>query len=244
MKNFLSLFIFCIIAIPLYSTEEPFVEPDVAFQRLKEGNERFAKDLSSCPNRDMERRAELSTLQHPFATILGCADSRVSPDVVFDQGVGDLFVVRIAGNVMGPTELDSILYSVKHLKSSLIVVLGHENCGAVHAVLEGQTGDIPAVAKLIEPAIKASKNLPGNRLEKAIKSNVQNVVDQLNSHQLFMDYVQSKKLKIVGGYYKLESGLIEFLAPTTAPSVKPVQPVPAAQPQMEDKSKTSWYKRP
>ena len=94
--------------------------------------------------------------QKPFAIILGCSDSRVSPEILFDQGIGDLFIVRVAGNVAGPVELDSIEYAALYLKSSLVLVLGHENCGAITAVLDGQTKEIEHVADLIAPAIQGT----------------------------------------------------------------------------------------
>jgi carbonic anhydrase len=147
----------------------------------------------------------------PFAVILGCSDSRVSPEIVFDQGVGDLFVVRNAGNVISDIEMNSIEYAVKVLKASVILVLGHENCGAVTAVVEGQAAAIPAVAALIEPAVKESKGLSGNPITNAIKMNVKRSVDDLKASKEFSSMVQQKQLIIFGGYYNLHSGLVEIL---------------------------------
>lgn len=166
-------------------------------EQLINGNDRYARDQLLHADHSIDRRAELVAGQAPFATIVSCSDSRVTPEIIFDQGVGDLFVVRVAGNVVGPIELDSIDYSVKVLGSQLIFVLGHESCGAVNAVLENKTDGIKHVAVLIKPAIK--KNVD---LETAIKENVKYVVANLQ-----------KRLKVecVGGYYHLESGKIEIL---------------------------------
>src|SRR5438105_8805589 len=113
-----------------------------ALQRLVDGNKRYAQDELLHADHSADRRNSLVQGQNPFATIVGCSDSRVPPEAIFDQGVGDLFVVRIAGNVAGPIELDSIDYSIKVLGASVILVLGHEACGAVNAVIENNAGDI------------------------------------------------------------------------------------------------------
>jgi carbonic anhydrase len=109
---------------------------EMGLQRLKEGNQRYVEDKLIHPDRTSERREALQSKQQPFAIIVGCSDSRVAPEIVFDQGVGDLFIVRVAGNVVGPIELDSIEYAAEYLKSCLIVVMGHQNCGAVDAVMK------------------------------------------------------------------------------------------------------------
>lgn len=181
------------------------IEPEQALIRLKEGNERYMKDQTTCPDRAQIRREAVSSQQKPFATILGCSDSRVSPEILFDQGIGDLFVVRVAGNVVGPVGLDSIDYSVLYLGSKLIVVLGHENCGAVKAVLDNTTKDIETIAKLIQPAIQDD-----HKLETAIKANVQQVVKQLKESHVISRLIDEKKLKVVGAYYNLVSGKVDF----------------------------------
>lgn len=183
-----------------------------AWQRLMEGNRRFTIDQSEHPDRTSERRHETAEKQEPFAVIVGCSDSRVSPEIIFDQGIGDLFIVRVAGNVVGPLELDSIEYSAVYLHSSLILVLGHENCGAVNAVVQGTTEDIEAVAKLIEPAVKKSQRQAGNRLENAIKANVKDVVSQLRNEPVLRKLISQKKLSVAGGYYNFHSGKVEIIA--------------------------------
>lgn len=180
-------------------------------ETLKEGNQRFATDQSIHPDRAGERRLETAALQEPFAVIVGCSDSRVAPEIIFDQGIGDLFIVRVAGNVVGPLELDSIEYAALYLHSSLVVVLGHENCGAVNAVLKGTTKDIENVAALIEPAVKESQTQKGDRLENAIKDNVKMVVKQLAETKVLKRLIAEKKITVVGGYYNFHTGCVEFL---------------------------------
>lgn len=182
------------------------VTPDQALKRLQDGNARYMNDQFINPDRTQVRREAVSSKQKPFAAIVGCADSRVSPEILFDQGVGDLFVVRVAGNVVGPIELDSVEYSVLYLGSTLIMVLGHENCGAVKAVLDGTTKDIEAIATLIKPAIKDD-----HALDTAVKANVEQVVKQLAESSVIGPLVKEGKVKVVGGYYNLVSGKVDLL---------------------------------
>ena len=185
--------------------------PDLALQKLMEGNARSASDQLLHPNRTVERREAIVAQQNPFAVIVGCSDSRVPPEIIFDQGLGDLFIVRVAGNVIGPIELDSIEYAVKYLGASLILVMGHQNCGAVTAVLAGQTQEIEDVANLIEPALKGKKNLS---VDTAVKANVIHVVDYLKSlgNKSCVGYLAKEgKLKVAGGYYDLSTGKVTLL---------------------------------
>ncbi len=184
-----------------------------AFKALMEGNKRFISEKSLHPDRLKERREETAEKQEPFAIIVGCSDSRVAPEILFDQGIGDLFIVRVAGNVVGPLEQDSIDYSALYLHSSLIMVLGHENCGAVKAVLEGTTQDIEAVAKLIEPAVKKIDGRPGDKLEPVVKANVQAVVEQLKKNRVLSKLIEKKSIAVVGGYYNFHTGKVEIVSP-------------------------------
>ena len=183
-----------------------------ALDRLIEGNQRYVHDTLQHPNRTPERREALISKQEPFAIIIGCADSRVSPEIIFDQGVGDLFVVRVAGNVVGPLELDSIEYAALYLHSSTILVLGHENCGAVNAVIQGTTKEIESIATLIEPAVKTErKKNPPNLLEASIKANALNMRSYLLQTPVIDKLVREKKVNVHAGYYNLQTGLIELL---------------------------------
>lgn len=202
----LLLLIFCFLAPTACFAEDPAMTPEIALKRLLSGNERYAKDQLECPERLQERRQAVVAKQNPFAVIVGCSDSRVPAEIVFDQGVGDIFVVRVAGNVIGPSERDSIEFALEHLHASLVLVLGHENCGAVKAVLEGKDEDIPSVAALIEPAIKGSPNL-----EAAVKANVRSIVKQLKDSAFVRDGIAKKRVDVVGGYYNLNSGKVALL---------------------------------
>ena len=140
----------------------PGISPVEALQRLKTGNQRFVASKLQHPHQSAERRTELATSQHPFAIVLGCADSRTAPEVVFDQGLGDIFVIRVAGNVLNDETLGSIEYGVEHLGAQLIVVLGHERCGAVKAAREliaakaEAPGHIQSLIKAIQPAVETT----------------------------------------------------------------------------------------
>lgn len=182
------------------------ITPQESLQRLIEGNLRYTSDQLTHPNLSSTRRDEIKAGQAPFATILGCSDSRVAPEIIFDQGLGDLFIVRVAGNVVGPIETDSIEYSVKYLGSSLILVMGHQSCGAVDAVVQGKTADIEDVANLIKPAIRGTKDL-----EAAIKANVRWVVSQIKQAPFLKKMIDQKKLDCVGAYYQLGTGKVEIL---------------------------------
>ncbi len=205
---FIVLTLSIFVLVPLSVSAIP---PKEALDRLQKGNQRYMNDRLEHPNRSLERRESLQAAQEPFATILGCSDSRVSPEIVFDQGIGDLFVVRIAGNVVGDIELDSIEYSAFYLHASLVLVMGHENCGAVNAVLHHQTSNIEAVAEKIEQSIKGISLTMPNAVEKAVKANVRNVVQQLKATPVLGRLIEEGKLKIVGGYYNLKSGEVELL---------------------------------
>lgn len=189
----------------------PALTPEEGLQRLLEGNKRYVNDKLEHPDRTAFRREALVSKQKPFATILGCADSRVSPEIIFDQGIGDLFVVRVAGNVLGSVVLDSLEFASLYLGSSTLLVLGHENCGAVAAVLENQTEDIEAVADLIRPAIRQVDRKSSQAIEEAIKANVISVVQNLKQTPTLKKLVEEKKLNIIGGYYKLASGEVELI---------------------------------
>lgn len=189
------------------------IGPDAALERLVQGNARFANDKMLTADHSKDRRMATSFQQRPFAVIVGCSDSRIPPEIVFDQGIGDLFIVRIAGNAVGQLGLDSVEYSVVHNDSSLILVLGHERCGAVTAVLAKQTEGIEEIAAYIEPAIQSVKGESGDPLTNAIKANVRAIVAQLKRSPVLAKPLADGKLKIVGGYYNLESGKVDLLKP-------------------------------
>lgn len=182
-----------------------------SLQRLVEGNRRFMEDKLTCPERNSERRAAIAAKQDPFAIIVGCSDSRVPTEIIFDQGVGDLFIVRIAGNVIGKTELDSVNFSVTHHNPKVIMVLGHENCGAVKAVLDNDAEGAETVAALIQPSVDEARKKGGNQLETATKLNALKMVEFLKSTPLIKKQLEENKLIVIGGYYDLNSGEVKLL---------------------------------
>ena len=141
---------------------------------------------------------------------MGCSDSRVSPTIIFDQGIGDLFEIRVAGNVVGPLEIASVEFAATNLGSSLIFVVGHQNCGAVRAVLSNQTKGIEPIAIKIEEALKQKNSPKDISLEKAIKTNVQATVNQIRKNPAIAQLILQKKLQVVGGYYSLDTGVVEI----------------------------------
>jgi carbonic anhydrase len=185
--------------------------------KLMDGNKRFVAGQLTHPNQSVERRKEVAAGQKPFATIVTCSDSRVPPEVLFDQGLGDLFVVRVAGNVVDNDGLGSIEYAVHHLHTPLVLVLGHRRCGAVAAAIEAAKGNPPEghlrfITAKIAPLYKDVKHKPGDPLENLVKFNVRHVVRGLSSSKPFLaKAVKAGEVKIVGAYYDLDSGKVELL---------------------------------
>jgi carbonic anhydrase len=201
--------------LPGIGEAEPEVTPDSALAELKAGNAHHARHQYQHPHETTARQHELVAGQHPHTEILSCADSRVPPEIIFDQGLGDLFVVRVAGNVATDTEIGSLEYGAKHLQIPLLVVLGHESCGAVTAAVEGgeAEGHIAALVKLIRPAVDKSRGMPGDPIANAVRINVQMVVQQLRSSTpVLSERIAHGKLKIVGGIYSLETGKVTWLS--------------------------------
>lgn len=185
-----------------------------ALQALREGNRRFATGQAIHPHQDATRREEVLPGQRPFAALLACSDSRVPPEVIFDRGVGDLFVVRTAGHVVDDVALGSIEYAVEHLQVPLLVVLGHTRCGAVTAALHGDEapGHIAAVIRAILPAVREARGLPGDPLSNAIDAHVRRVVAHLRAvSPLLAEREHTGTLPIVGARYNLESGEVDWL---------------------------------
>ena len=196
------------------------ISPDEAISLLKEGNARFMLGNPIHPNINKERRIETTENgQHPFATVIACSDSRVPVEMLFDQGIGDIFVIKVAGNVCDVDEIASIEYGVDHLGTPVLVVLGHSHCGAVTAVCEDAEvhGSIPQLVDNIVPVVKKIKeeepDLHGKDLvDEAVAANVfQSIDDLLKNSKATRDRVKSGKLKIVGAVYDIHSGSINWL---------------------------------
>jgi carbonic anhydrase len=185
-----------------------------ALQKLIEGNKRFGLSKQSHPNQNKERRQELAKGQKPFAVIVGCSDSRIPPEIIFDQGLGDLFVIRVAGNIVDDVALGSIEYAVDHLGTQLIVVLGHSKCGAVTATVQGGAvhGHVESIVEAIKPAIDVAKDLPGNLTDNTIKANARLVASQIQSSQpILSELARHDKIAVVSAYYDIENGEVHIL---------------------------------
>ncbi len=196
------------------------VTPEEALQRLIAGNARFVDGKAVHPRQDSARRTEVTPVQHPFATILGCSDSRVPPELIFDQGLGDLFIIRVAGNVVDADVAGSVEYSVAHRQSPLILVLGHTNCGAVGAALlppderAKETPDIQTILKQIDPALSGIDPHASaeKQLAAAIEANVRQSVKMLEALPALSSEVAAKHLRIVSGIYEFASGKVNWLS--------------------------------
>ena len=186
------------------------VSADAALAKLKEGNLRFASSEVSQSKPTAARRAETAQEQHPFAIILGCADSRTAPELIFDQNLGDLFVIRTAGNLVDDHALGSIEYAVAHLGARLVVVLGHQRCGAVKAALESDhaPGHIESLVRDIQPAVKAAKGKPGDALSATVTENARQVAAQIKQKAALGDL--AKEVRIVYAVYDLDTGKIDW----------------------------------
>lgn len=208
-------FVTLAFALPLISFGSAFaVEKTVpSIDKLIEGNNRYINSNTVCHEDWSAKRLAKAEGQAPFAVIITCSDSRVPPEIVFDQTLGSLFVVRVAGNIVDDFAIGSIEYGVSVLGADLIVVLGHSNCGAVEGALKGMKFDnhIQEVLNAIQPAVQASKNEKGDALENAIRANVKYVEAKLSkSRPVLANLLGQGKVTIVGGYYDLASGKVDF----------------------------------
>jgi carbonic anhydrase len=200
----------------------PGVSPDEALTKLKDGNARYVTGAPQHPNQDQQRRAGTASAgQHPFATVLGCSDSRVPVEVLFDSGIGDVFVIRVAGNVAAVDETGSIEYAVEHLGTPVVVVLGHTQCGAVTAAVQNAQlhGNVGLLVNTIKPAVaKAHKlhpELKGDALlDEAIRANVwQSIADLFKSSPVIAEKIKAGQLKVVGAMYTIDTGVIDWMGP-------------------------------
>ena len=189
--------------------------PDEVLVELMAGNKRFVEGKPESRNQDYIRLQEVSTGQAPLVSVMGCADSRVPIEIIFDRGFGDLFVVRDAGNIATPEEIGSLEYGTFVLNSKILMVLGHEKCGAVKAALAGDPlpGQMGSIIAAIQPAIdRASKDDSEEFYIETIKRNVMLQVERVNSSPLLHQLVEEGKLKIVGAYYSLKTGEVTLLS--------------------------------
>lgn len=202
----------------LVDRDSAFKNPLLAIKKLMGGNKRFVENRSTRPRQSAETIKKLGFGQKPFATIVGCSDSRVPSEVVFDQGLGDLFIIRTAGQVSSAASYGSMEYAVLKLYTRLIVVLGHTECGAVAAAVErpeNVPGHIVTLINEIKPAVTKTAKMPGNPLNNAVR---QNVIDQVNVLRDLDPILHGKYSKgeilIVGAVYDIHTGKVEFLKET------------------------------
>ena len=195
-----------------------------ALERLREGNLRFASDERG-PEVFVghDRRTELAAGQDPFAIILGCSDSRVPAEIIFDQGLGDLFVIRVAGNIVAPSQVGSVEFAAARFSTNLVVVLGHSQCGAIAATIEelqrpeeNQSRNLRSIVDRVRPSVETllatdlKHDLPALAAE-AIRANIRASVDQLrHGSEVLEQLIREQGLRIVGAEYSLETGLVDF----------------------------------
>lgn len=201
-----------------------------ALKRLMEGNRRFVSgDRSGESLTGQARRSELATGQEPFAIILGCSDSRVPAELVFDQGLGDLFVIRVAGNIVASSQIGSVEFAAERFGTPLVVVLGHSQCGAVLATLEqimrpreAQSPNLRSIVDRVRPSVETLlatdlKNDPDVLVQQAVRANVRASVNQLrHGSELLEQLILRRAFRVVGAEYSLESGVVEFFEGTSS----------------------------
>ena len=196
----------------MFAADHPaaVVSADQALAKLKEGNARFVHAELSAAKPTAARRAETAQAQHPFAIVLGCADSRTPPEIIFDQSIGDIFVDRNAGNLVDEHTLGTIEYAVEHLGVRLIVVMGHERCGAVSAAVAGSeaTGHIQSLVRDIQPAVQAVKGKPGDTLHLAVAENARLMAERIRKEADFGG--AAKDVRIIPAVYDLDTGKVDF----------------------------------
>lgn len=184
--------------------------PAEALNLLKEGNKRFVEDKSQLNDVNAARRQELESGQHPYATVVACSDSRITPNIIFNAGLGEIFDVRLAGDVVDDAALGSIEYAVEHLHTPIIVVMGHENCGAVTAayddIVNGQKvqGHIKDLVEDIKPAINKDETI-----DQAIRKNAENVANEIRKDPIVAEAIKEGKTEVVTAYYDLD-GTVQF----------------------------------
>jgi len=207
--------LFLVASIAALGAQQALPSADAVLAELKAGNAHFVAKKYEHPHQTAARQRALAASQSPHCAILTCADSRVPPELVFDQGLGDIFDVRVAGNTAGDDAVASLEYAAEHLHVPLIVVMGHTHCGAVSAAVEGGTlpGKLPGLISELRPAVEQSAHEPGDRIENAVRDNVALVVKQLlAARPVLSELVATGKLRIVGAVYSLETGKVDWLS--------------------------------
>lgn len=190
-----------------------------ALQWIKYGNERHAAGKYVHWHQNMQRRAEVAVAQRPHTVVVSCSDSQAPPEILFDQGLGDLYVVRVAGNVVGERELASIEYAVEQLGVQLVVVLGHQRCGVVSAAVKGGTtpGRLGSITSALAPAVARAKHSHGDLVDQTAHWNVRLGVEAIRaSEPLLSQAAGSGRVEVVGAYYSLDSGEVRWISPESS----------------------------
>jgi len=213
MKKVIIIFALMFLSGQAWASEVGNLPAESALQKLMQGNERFVNSKMEHPNQTQARRGDLVKSQHPFAVILCCSDSRVPPEIIFDRGLGDLFVIRNAGEVDDEHVLGSVEYAVEHLGVNLVVVLGHKSCGAVGAAMTGEKdlSAIESIKKSIKPACNKCKEDHDYTYDHVIKENTRMVAKEIAKHKDLVEYTKKRGMKIVPAYYDLDTGKVEIL---------------------------------
>ncbi len=204
---------------PVFATEKPAMRADQAEKLLKDGSQRFIKAYcGKTPKQGNKCLADVAMRQAPFAVVVACSDSRVPPELLFDRGLGDLFIIRLAGNIVDDAALGSIEYAVDHLGVPVVVVMGHKRCGAVQATVETleknekAPGHLPALVDAIKPAVEQVKDQPGDKVDNAVKANIKlNTAKVKASDPLLAPAVKAGKVKVLGAYFDLDNGKVTFI---------------------------------
>ena len=216
VQGILTLALLLLFASTVLAGGTAGLDAEESLKKLMDGNRRFVSETYDRGDIGPGRRAEISKGQRPFAVIVDCSDSRVVPEFIFDQGLGDLFVIRTAGNIVDDIAIGSVEYAVKHLGVRLVLVLGHDDCGAVKATVAGgkAEGHIDAILQAIRPAVAVAMQKPGNLLDNAIAQNVDMVINRLQSAQpILAQALQTGDVRIVGGVYHLKDGSVDWRLP-------------------------------
>ena len=190
------------------------VTADDALQLLTEGNARYTADKCEHPNLSQSRRAETTGGQSPYAVVLACADSRVTPELIFDAGIGDLFVTTVAGNIASPEVTGTIEYAALHLDTRLVVVMGHQSCGAVTAAVDGSPhgNSIDSLVNAMQGTVAKAKDQAGDQVDNTIRQNAHDVcADLIGRSPAMAELVEAGTLKIVPAYYALDTGAVSWL---------------------------------
>lgn len=216
MKNILIVFVLMVLCFGsvAQANDSAGVSADEALKKLNDGNARFSHMRLKHPDVSKRRIQEIEAAQHPFVAMLSCSDSRVSPEIIFDQGLGDIFEIRNAGNVLDDQVIGSVEYAIAHLGVKLVVVMGHEHCGAIAATAHPDNEDkfIASITRFIKPSFEKAKYQKGDILENTSLNNAKAAAKgMLEQNPVIADYVKNHGVKVVPAYYCLHTGRVEFL---------------------------------